>query len=68
MFQGKNKAIIAGKDREIELITEQRDEAKKEVIHLREQLDRVYASVLGLNTEAKLKRPDQGDNRNALGR
>ena len=68
MFVGKNRAIIAGKEREIELISTQLAEAKRELLHVREQLDRVYSAVLGLHTD-KLKRPLQGkEMRDELGR
>ena len=48
MLGGRLKAIIAGKNREIELITIQLESKTREVAHLRDQLDRVYHAALGV--------------------
>lgn len=48
MFGGRLKAIIAGKDREIELLVTQLEAVTRERAHLREQLDRVYHAALGV--------------------
>ena len=53
MFGGKYKAIIAGKDREILSLERQLTEAKTELAHLRDQLDRVYHAALGLGAAGK---------------
>lgn len=60
MFGGKYKAIIAGKEREIELLTQQLNENKTELSHTRTQLERIYDAVLNLNA-TKLKRPLGGE-------
>lgn len=65
MFSGKYKAIIAGKDREIEMLKEQLEEKKRDLASARDQLDRIYDIVLGVNAH-KLKRPLQELN-NGLG-
>ena len=71
MFGGKYKAIIAGKDRELELIETQLCEAKQELAHLRDQLDRVYHAALGLGASGKreINRPQstQGMSENGVG-
>jgi len=67
MFGGKWKAIIAGKDRELELISTQLEEAKRELAHLRDQLDRVYHAALGVGaSKGLINRPD-GRKSNGLG-
>ncbi len=50
MFGGRLKAIIDGKDRELEIIITQLESATREVAHLRLQLDRVYEAALGLGS------------------
>lgn len=71
MFGGRLKAIIAGKDRELELLYLQLNEAKQEVAHLRDQLDRVYHAALGIGATGKreINRPTttQGMSENGLG-
>jgi hypothetical protein len=69
MFGGKLKAVIAGKDREIEMLGAQLAEAKRELAHLRDQLDRVYHAALGIGAAGKnggINRP-AGRNDNGLG-
>lgn len=66
MLKGRHKAIIEGKEREIEMLMSQLEESKaredersKEIVHLREQLERVYNAILGLN-KVKLNSPKGG--------
>jgi hypothetical protein len=72
MFAGKWKAIIAGKDREIVMLADQLGEAKRELAHLRDQLDRVYHAALGIGAAGKnggINRPSstRGMSENGLG-
>ena len=57
MFGGRLKAVIAGKDREIHLITIQLEAKTSEVAHLREQLDRLYHTLLGTEKTPTITRP-----------
>ena len=57
MFGGRLKAVIAGKDRELQLITTQLVEAKTEVAHLRDQIDRLYHTLLGTEKTPTITRP-----------
>ena len=57
MFGGRLKAVIAGKDRELELITTQLSDAKREVAHLRDQIDRLYHTLLGTDKTQTVIRP-----------
>ena len=71
MFGGRLKAIIAGKERELEITITQLAEAKREVAHLRDQLDRVYHAALGLGAAGKreINRPNvtMGMSENGVG-
>ena len=67
MFGGKSKAVIAGRDREIESLERQLTEVKRERTHLREQLDRVYHAALNLpKSSGGINRPAGSDD-NAVG-
>lgn len=57
MFGGRLKAIIEGKDREIELIVTQLEAKTSEVALLREQLDRLYHTLLGTDRTPTITRP-----------
>ncbi len=70
MFGGRLKAIIAGKDREIELIVTQLEAKTSEVSDLREQLDRLYQTLLGADRTPTITRPaaaTMGMSENGLG-
>lgn len=69
MFGGRLKAIIAGQEREILLIERQLVEAKQELAHIRDQLDRVYQAALGTVPSKSINRPQvtQGMSENGLG-
>ena len=57
MFGGRLKAIIAGKDRELELISAQLETKTREVDHLRDQIDRLYHTLLGTEKTPTIIRP-----------
>lgn len=50
MFWGKYPALLARKEREIELLTAHLEDIKLELTTARKQLDRVYCSILKLDS------------------